>query len=382
MAASELIQTGNFILQSNRIFFFSAKTQHENLGDAVINRELLRELTKAGRVEMCEGGMPGEFLAFVSVPGIHTHASTGAFYLLLLKTAIFALFKPRQQLYYVLNPGGFSGGVSGIGYLRQAFLIFMYMLLNLLCVRVVRLGASAGPYSTSRLRIEKLKTALMHKNTVRDTVSLDYLKQHGFPEAGLFPDWAYMLDKAGTDSGSPLFGSRGYSVVSFRAEPGKPGYDAAIERHLDALISEHPQLAQQQWACVSQVDFDVARNAQLAAHLAARGIDTVCQSDLREPEYFRIYRHAQYVFSNRLHVLLFALRQGAVAYAMVDPAINTKIVGIYRDMGLQELIIDITRPTTPHMLKTRASFEPEVDAIFQAKQAEIRKQLQLVLQGA
>lgn len=360
------------------LFFFSAKTQHENLGDAVINRELLRELVKYGLVEMNDGNMPTSFIEFVKVDGVNSQCSSLNFYSkLLTKSLKSLLFISRKKIYYVLNPGGFSGGVSGFGYFRQFFLILMYALLKIIGVRIIRLGASAGPYTEARLIIEKIKSALMHKNTIRDSVSYEYLASRNFRAIERFPDWAYMLKKieAPEQRGEQL-----NVICSFRSERKINGYDEAVNNTLHAILNFNKQLPKHHWSCVSQVDFDVERNGQIAAWLKSRGMQVTELSGLNEQDYFALYHGAQYVFSNRLHVLLFALRQGAVAYAVVDPAVNTKIVGIYQDMGLSDLVIDINSPPQELNLLMQEIFEGQIDKIFSLKQHEISEQLKNILQ--
>jgi polysaccharide pyruvyl transferase WcaK-like protein len=56
---------------------------------------------------------------------------------------------------------------------------------------------------------------------------------------------------------------------------------------------------------------------------------------------FDTYASAEVVLTNRLHSFLFALSQGALAVVVTDPAIHGKIVGIIRDMGLPELLVDL-----------------------------------------
>lgn len=364
--------------QSEVVFFFSAKTQHENLGDAVINRELLRELVKIGKVEMNNGGMPATFLDFIKVPSILTHQNGLSFFSKLISTSLQSLLHiNKKQIYYVLNPGGFSGGVSGSGYIRQYFLVFMYAFLKAINVKVIRLGASAGPYTNARLCIEKMKSALMYKNTVRDPVSYDYVLQKNFKKIEMFPDWAYMLKKLGARN---QYNDKLNAVLSFRSENKITGYDEAINNTLTRILACNTQFQQYSWATVSQVEFDVERNAQLAQWLKSMSLPVTEYSGLSELDYFAIYHSAQYVFSNRLHVLLFALRQGAVAYAVVDPAVNTKIVGIYRDMGLAELIIDINNLPSEIKLVNQAVIESQIDKVFSLKQKEISDKLKALLQ--
>jgi polysaccharide pyruvyl transferase WcaK-like protein len=54
-----------------------------------------------------------------------------------------------------------------------------------------------------------------------------------------------------------------------------------------------------------------------------------------------LYSQVSFVFSNRLHVLLFALANGAIPFAIIDIKKNTKITGLFEDAGLKSLIINI-----------------------------------------
>nr|MCU0537984.1 hypothetical protein [Hydrococcus sp. Prado102] len=49
------------------------------------------------------------------------------------------------------------------------------------------------------------------------------------------------------------------------------------------------------------------------------------------------------IFSNRLHVLMFAMRCDSIPIAVIDAAKEEKIVGIFSDAGLKRLILDIDK---------------------------------------
>jgi polysaccharide pyruvyl transferase WcaK-like protein len=53
------------------------------------------------------------------------------------------------------------------------------------------------------------------------------------------------------------------------------------------------------------------------------------------------YANVDYVFSNRLHVLLLALRAGVTPIALVRRGSNAKIRGLFSDMGLASHCFDV-----------------------------------------
>lgn len=351
-------------------FFFNARTQHQNLGDLVINREMLAVAAKCGPIHLYTGGMPETFIEGMKADRYDVSRSLGAFSSKLLRSAIRRIIsKSSPRVYFLLNPGGFSGGLSPRSVPRQIAVLAQYALLSVLGVRLIRLGASFGPFSPGRMLLEKLKHRLIFHNTGRDQLSVMYARRFGLMSFTHFPDFAFMLPAPDTEVDTSRQAEAPFVVASFRSEPGKGSYDEAVENALLAMITKLVSRQGGKVVFATQVSFDHARNAALRAKLEQAGFSVESSEARSERDLLGLYRQASHVLSNRLHVLLFALRQGTPAYAVVDQKLNSKIIGIYTDLGLSDLIVDVGVPAFD--VATMPVDETRLKNIFAKQQVEI-----------
>lgn len=326
------------------IFFFCAKTQYQNLGDVIINREVLKLLEPYGDIHLDEGGMPTSYLDKLKHIRIaRRYDSQATFISQLFLLAIKRLFNPGlPQVYYVLNPGGFTGmGADNIkSILKQFVLIFIYFVLFVLGVRIIRLGASYDNLSPLKVWLERIKSHFMFANTLRDQEALQYAGKIGLKKTSFFPDMAFMLKPHPGKLMVHPVDQQPYVVLSFRSGEKDQAYDHKLTTALQALFADSAHLTK---VFSSQVFFDIGWNAVLANKLQVAGEKVVLDYN-DEDQLFPVYREATAVYSNRLHVLLFAMRQGVPAFPVVDLEKNVKITGIYQDLGLSGMLIDINDP--------------------------------------
>lgn len=323
-------------------FYFSAKTQHQNLGDLIINRELLALAHSYGSVSVLSGGMPESFLNRLGVRNYILYRSSSGFIFSLLVSAIRRIISYKEpRVYFLLNPGGFSGGVQLKALPKQFAIIIQYALLKIVGVRIVRLGASFGPFYGFRTTLEKVKHRMIYKNTGRDSISLNYAKEIGLSGFEFFPDFAYFLsppEKLDNHEAD----QEPYVIMSFRSELSDSSYDAKLETKIKEIMQARSKSVSERIIFATQVSFDEARNLELCSIFTGLGFTAECSPAETDSELFELYRGAEAVFSNRLHVLLFALRQGTPAYAVIDLNKNSKVAGLYADMDLACLVCDIS----------------------------------------
>ena len=353
---------------SRPVFFLSAKTQHQNLGDGIITRELIHLLEEFGDVHLNEAGMPAGFLNLVC--GQRTIRYSGG------KAFIFALVSSYlgvrrngndRHLYYVLNPGGFSGSVRILDLPRHLLLIGAYALFQWFGIRTVRLGQSVGPFTDGRLLLERMKARFAYLLTARDHESLAYARDTKIAVREFFPDLALLLPDPG-----PGLANRSGLVCSFRSEPDIDGYDEAIECFLMLARQGDFGGAAATWRFCSQVIFDDARNRQLALSLSAMHVP-IDSKHFFDFDYFcQQYGAVRAVLSNRLHVLLFALRMGTPAFAVIDPVVNRKVAGIYNELGLQEFIVDVRSVKVLPALPDTVQFADHAAQLFASRATTAR----------
>jgi polysaccharide pyruvyl transferase WcaK-like protein len=327
----------------NIAFFYVAETQHQNLGDVVINRNLVQLAGEFGQVHIFEGKMPRAFLNAIGADNHKCFSSIIDFSFFIISMGIQRLLPWKHlKLYFLLNPGGFSGGLTLLGFGRQICILVLYAVLKILGIRIVRLGASMGPFSPMRAKIERLKALFIHTNSVRDSISLTYMRSIGIDRIQHFPDLAFLLlPNNSSPATSRTTNDSQYVAFSFRRYPKSANCDDRTYLTIEKVAQTLQQNTPTQYLFTSQVEFDVDWNANLAARLSSKGYTSNVVSSRSEQSLMSVYRECVSVFSNRLHVLLFAMRQGALAFAVIDTTLNQKILGIYSDLGLQDFIVDI-----------------------------------------
>ena len=325
-------------------FFFSPRTNYDNAGDALINRELLRILRGHGVIHASRSGAPQRFIDEICLDGSEIRHQTR----LGLGAAAFAAgIKARiwreQPPFMVLAPGDPSGPIDAGLLVRSIF----FALLALAGVRLVRLGVSFSRMSPARLRLEAITSRLYYFSGARDSRSLALAKRSGFANVFYFPDFALAMQLPDRPCGAP--GDVLRIAISLREDNLRIERRAAtvlrLEQLLAALEGEGRNFKIQ---FVAQVEDDRAFMKDLCERFGERYVCTfVAEQTL--PHLADMYSSVDVIISNRLHGLLFASAQGAVPLGLLIPECNQKIIGILEDLGLDDHWIDVEAPDKAHV---------------------------------
>ena len=356
--------------------FYSARTQYENLGDLVINRELLTMLRPFGRFCIDVRGVPAWYRAAIGVAPVEAETSSWSFSLRLLGAALRRrIGGDAGQVYLILNPGGFQGGLTLFGAARLTAIVAAFAVLRVIGVRICRFGASIGPFAPLRARLEACKTWFMYAPTARDSLSLAYATSIGMRGVRYFPDLAFAMHPVIANTTDRELPAR-YVVFSFR-EIRAAHRRTALLSWLDALCVRLRE-AELAVVLVSQVAFDTGFNEALAERYRDQVQARHLGGTLSEAEILGIYRGAACVVSNRLHVLLFALVLRVPAFA---PDANEKIRGILADSHLDQLLVDTAQlhpalGRIPPDADFRQEFVTTVRKLIDTKQEEIASNLE------
>lgn len=312
-------------------FYFNSKTQFENFGDAIISRELLKLAKTKGEIHLLSINTPEDFLKIIDDQSYIKHRNIFSF----IFSILFSLFK-KGNVYYLLNPGGFGGGVNKKELVKQNIIIFIYAILNLCGVKLMRLGASLTNLSPRKGKLESIKSKYIYYNSYRDQLSMDIAYKNNIRTNDCFPDMAFLIEKKATKN----LNQDKKIVLSFRDRKGSNIYDA-INNNLIELKLIKEKSSQYKFLFSSQVDFDKVFNAKLK-DLFIKNKFNADEIDFEEKnQYFDLYQTSELVISNRLHVLLFALVSGTKVVALVEKEHDQKIIGIFKDLGFDNLICDV-----------------------------------------
>jgi hypothetical protein len=331
----------NFVDWEARIgcrLFFSANTQHENAGDALINRELISLLRPFGRLTIASAGAPDHFIAQLGLsPGELRYKSRVGLWLRAFLSGFSARLRGRQRPFLVLTPGD-PGGVLDHNVLMRGLLM---LALHGAGVRIIRLGVSLSRMSPGRVRFEALMSGIHTHIGVRDTQSLSIAQTFGFRNVDYFPDLAFRVPPL--ERLPRQADDRRLSVVfALRDDNLDPAKKGELIAYLDQFVGSLKGRFVPCITFVAQVQADARFMRELACRYGpAEAMSIIEEQDLAHLQ--RIYARTDIIVSNRLHALLYGAAQGAVPLALLLPGANAKIASLFGDVGLAEHAIDVTK---------------------------------------
>jgi len=311
--------------------FFSIKTQFENVGDALINRELIRLASTKSSAIVDVSRCPVEFSKTLEIGSSRVAYVNGT---LKLFAKLLSKRLAGKRCYYYLSPGGYVGEKAGAQYYAAAFNTLVLRLLHLTGVKVCHVGVSYERIGDKHKSLLRKRSSLLYKHFVRDRESEEYARKIGLKVDGLMTDLAF----GAVDEQAVPAEPRLKYAVSFRGDQSKDQHTGVIEfvKHLHDTVD-----AQIPFKFVCQVERDGSLLKNLAEEL--KGRDTELVSVYHDIDVcFNAYSDCKIIISNRLHALLIGMIAGCAPLAAVHPCYNQKIVGIFRDLGLENRVLDIS----------------------------------------
>jgi len=317
----------------------SVKTQFENVGDALIVRELLRLIAARARLVVDVSRCPGPFAGQLDLSGEDITVIRRLGWLKIYGMTMAGRLA-GARVFHFLVPGGRGGEIPPSALRRQKLLAAIDRFIRLLGVRICQLGVSYGELGPRYAAALRSRARAMHSLAVRDTLSGLQAKRVNIPVAGIVPDLAFNIfalgDRAPVQPGRVAF--------SFRTDRGSE--DAGrTEIFVTRLLDSHPE-----WSTillVSQVRRDDAFQRQLADAIPKReGRSVIFVPCFTITEALAAYEGCEAVFSNRLHSLLMAASRGVAPVAVLSGAGDDKIRGIFDDLGATANLCSLTQPPT------------------------------------
>lgn len=334
LESHELMSTAS----AKRVFAIYVSTQFSNLGDALINRELIRLLASHGEVLVGTAAAPTRFREVVTqaAPPSVRHTSSWLtfstqFLGLLLSSAL-----GRKRLCLVMNPGGYGGEHTRPAGAKSAAKAAALGLLKRVGMQAALIGVSYESIGPRRLRSLRRLASRLDLHLVRDSGSKLFCSDTGVWAEGPIPDLAFNLTASPSSPAIPP------SAVAISLRSMGTG--------LDRFVARTAQWAQTNGFRVtfsSQVRGDDAFQEQLAMSTREPVQPRILESI---DEALDFYANQTIVVSNRLHVLLLAWRAGAIPIAVVLPGKNEKVRRLFRDVGLQGHVIELSELGEPSEL--------------------------------
>ena len=314
--------------------FVRLRTQFDNVGDALITRELMRQIAARSDVWADASNCPAAFVAEVTaVPGnvrIVKRFGSAQLYVRLVLAAL-----AGRRCFHFLLPGGLTGEKSRAAAMRAQVQTTVLGLLRHLGVTTCQVGASCTNLGPRYRGVIAARSRVLDAHYVRDSGTRAYLSTFGAHVDGIVPDLAlglYRLPHAND-------ARRSWAALSFRLDGPRGRQTGRITALADA-VARH-QLAAGRCKVVSQVRRDDVPMRALAGELARRHpsleVEFVPVDSI--DACVRAYEDVHTLFSNRLHALLVAAYAGAVPVAVIDAQLDAKVSGLFDELGLADYVV-------------------------------------------
>lgn len=322
--------------------YYDLSTQYENTGDLLINKAAVEVIRKKYNLIIDDTKAPRWFVECILAPSdklLSRISNKSA-----VKEVIFDLVlqklnvRKKAESYLVLVPGHISGaGVkTNIAKLKR---LIALSVIRLLGGKVVKFGVSIGPFDKLGSFIESLISRTYHYYGLRDQDSLNLAKKLNFKNTKFFPDlaWSYEARNAiKTDERKNIvfsFRSNSYGV-SHQDEYLKKVINCLKEIVLDVKFQNNKILI------AYQVSYDRPASVEIYEQLKKVASVELIDRKLSLDDAIALYHTAEMVVTNRLHVLLLAAQCDALPIALIKQNDNKKIIGIFGDNNLAQLLID------------------------------------------
>lgn len=317
--------------------FIRLSTQFENVGDCLINRELVRLVSEQGEVCLDTRSCPSGFARQVehACPSDRLRTPSWSFYGEMLRQRC-----RRRSCYWFLMPGAITAGGRREGRFRSLLRDVPLWLAALIGVRVCQVGVSFGELSNSRIAVWRRRRRYLFRLSPRDQMSATSLRSGGIAPDPVIPDLSFEL----FSTSSPALHNRPSlprtACLSFRTDQYASQLDEVAAVAHAVCRNSTPDTT---WRPLVQVARDRPGMECIRSRLTESGFALPPVEDLHfdVERCLEFYRGQSLVVSNRLHALLMGASQGARILAVAEGPGGDKLRGILFDLGLQEALVDL-----------------------------------------
>lgn len=368
-------------------FIYPSRIKKSNLGDILINVLLIREISKYGYVYL--DGNVNEMAKLLTMN--NPNASNIHF----VKKPLFfdgiPVFRWLRLLFLVPHvsfifdpPGHYFEGKNKSKFILKSIKYFTRALvLRAFNIKVIRLGVTLGPFSDKGWRLQKLISTLYYNISVRDSKNFNELLNRNLHNVSYIDDLSFLFEsqdfinhskKAAEDSK--------YIVLSFRGgledKHLNKDYLEKVSARLIRFIQDNPE-PNCTYVLSYQVQEDLEANRYISSQLKEYKIKHIVKEEqLNFLDAIELYFNAKYVITNRLHVALLALLNQAGALIITDLALHHKVVNVYRDLGLQSLLLDCKNETEQDSKLNYEQILAYVDS-FDQKRINIKQNIETTM---
>ena len=333
--------------------------QYDNIGDIILRRPLLDWLRDSGRLHVYVGNSPMGYDGGLRLqPSDVVYRSFRSWYFAAIRSSV------TRRTAYFFKPGEIQLTLAGMK--EHVAMVPLLLLLRAKGFRSARIGS--GTKNDSRLYSKIVRSIVRLSNLSLWRTRSTFSQLGG---DGVMPDLAFG-EGSGTELGNGARDSLIVSMRSDRADPTAAWFDAITS------IAESRGL---KIVTVTQVHRDESKSALLAkklggSHVGWDGTDHSSQEKLLREHYSR----AVMVVSDRLHVLVAALTEGAIPIALLVDE-SAKISSHFEAASLPTVTISSREKTAEQIVVEVLSIEDKRE-LFDTGLAQSRRDLDVVRQRA
>lgn len=299
--------------------FVLGSGQEDNIGDVVLRRTMFDELRQRGVLHIFLGPASDEFVTALELSETDVvYRDKGQW-----RSALWRSIRRGRDTWFVDKPGELILGRRYL--LAQLRMVPAALAIRLRRGKVLRLGLGQR---APEPRFTPVYRALFRLSNVVAWRDADSYATFRLGE--VMPDWGFAERGSTADDGRDLL------VLSYRSD--KP----ALTPALISALSEAARSRDLRIAVVTQVGRDSSRSQELAEAFGAELIDwPEGRSHGDQERLLRdVYRRAAIVLSDRLHVLIVAMTEGAVPLALsMGP--NYKIGRHFDAIGYSDVSVPV-----------------------------------------
>lgn len=315
--------------------YFLVATQHDNLGDLLINKMLIDEISKYGTVYVDGAGLPDNFRD-VLIENNNVKDFEKEYKGSLKRISGYRLLSVVKSDfdYYFKSPGPSGGMVFDfMSVVRTVVLAYQF---NYLSKGKLKLNL-VGNDIIIRTKLDKW----FQKNTnkafdnylVRSKENRDQLIGMGYENASFIPDMAFLFEA------KDISINKNTVLLSFRDLKNKQYTEQLLvylQKCIDRFTEDSLEIV-----FFHQVASDKEYNKFLYQSLV--GKTRIIEKTLSYHEISNVYRCSKYVVTNRLHVFLLGMRHEAIPLAFLNEDNKTsKISNIVKTFGLKENYVNVS----------------------------------------
>ena len=328
------------------MILYPTKFKKNNLGDVLINVILIKELLKDHRILM-EDEIPSEFREQLTVDEISRIIVQRNWLSRFVNYPVvhwLALLPSLSKIKYSISVPGHHKVTNDItSYIRTAKDIFKLSILNILGIKSVRLGVTIDVEKGFAMSLFRVLSKSYHAIGIREGVNYADLSKAGIKNCILMDDLAVMLydpkelkDLNYENSKTVTLSFRG-GLFGSKVEPD---YTAKVLTYVKAILM-NDFFNNKAFVICHQVEEDAEVSSILYEALKDTYPCTLQANIMNMYDANILYRKSNCVLTNRLHVGLLAIVNGCPAYVITDLKKHTKIVNVFNELGLGNLLHDL-----------------------------------------